>query len=576
MRLRRFFIQRNGGLKVVGDDLSIVKMLELINNSKKIRIEITEEDLTKAKEKYLPIILSGNIPAGRIHFVEWLQQPFFETDLNPGFELEKIAETLSEIMNACNSTIVFINENDEETKMKIYTDERVENDSNTSVYTELYGSVYYKQINNGKGLVAFFPEKFVYFDYSGEEIESFLDNQILNSLRKEMKTIDSLLDLFLRNKEYFVQNFQNIEEFKIKDFKYCYKKIIETLTSSINQLCWLKQIFEILWCRNKDTGLSSSELQRLLTAFDHEDEEWSIEINGKTINFKYDSNSHIIISDAAVCPHCGSFIFGELWTTPDGEKLCPNCAKNRMRELESNRMRGYHSHSIFNPQKSVGNKPSEKSRYGFELELICNTQKGSSNFYNDWLPKWYETIAPIIYSEGNLAKLERDGSLGGNGEETISQPLNKEFILGDKMKSLLRAYKGLYHPESCCGLHVHVDKDALSDSGWGKLIRFFTKNYDKFVEAGIFRPQNHYNSLDYLKNYCSNYENDEEMFRALCRNTNHYSSISISSHTGKTVEFRCFDSTVDEKKFINNIKTIMLLMDNVDKFNANMELKVSA
>lgn len=576
MRLRRFYIQQNGGMKVVGNDLSIVKMLELLNNSQKVRIEITEEDLNKAKEKYLPIILSGNIPEGRVHFVKWLKEPFFEMDLNLGFVLDELSRTLSEIMNACSSTIVFISENNE-TKMKLFSEERIfTDDENSSAYTEFYDLVYYKQINNGKGLVAFFPEKFVYFDYSGEEVSTFLNNEILKSLKNEIKTIDSLLNLFTSNKEYFVENFQNIEDFEIKNFKYSFRKVCELINNSTIQYNWLKRIFETLWCQQKDTGLSSSELQRMLTFFEHEDEEWTIEIDGSTINFKYDSSSHRITSDANICPNCGSFVLGELWTTPDGAKICPSCAKNRMRELESNRMRGYHSISIFNPQSATGEHPSEKSRYGFELELICNSRKGTSEFYNTWLPKWYDTIAPIIYSEGNLAKLERDGSLGENGEETISQPLNKDFILGDKMKNLLKAYRELYHPESCCGLHVHVDKNALSNEGWGKLIRFFVKNYDKFVEAKIFRPQNHYNDLNYLKRFCSEYDNDEEMFRNICQRSNHYSSISISSHTGKTVEFRCFDSTVDENKFINNIKTIMMLMDNVDKFNSNMELKISA
>lgn len=281
------------------------------------------------------------------------------------------------------------------------------------------------------------------------------------------------------------------------------------------------------------------------------------EVEGTEIVITWDGTN--LTSNVEKCPRCNGFA-PKLFVDPNGQRMCLSCLKDYYNNIYS-RVLGYHSGSYANVQPSLGELPSEKSRYGFELEIIRN------NNSELWLKSWQENIMPIIYGDGNIAKLNSDGSLNDGGEELISQPLNKEFILGDKIKTLIQECAKLYHPDCSCGLHVHVDKTALTPEQWAKLLIIVNSQYDNLEEIGIFRPTNNYNDLSRIKRIIRRNKNTcdfESIYQSFLQESGHYSSISYSGHTGKTIEFRMFNSTVDYDQFIKVIKFIMLLMDNVD------------
>ena len=586
MKLRRYYIEKDG-MKYIGENLSLLSMSELIleTNISSIKIEVEEQEIMLLKEQYAPLIISGNIPEGRKNFVKWLKNPFYEIENLENFDKEEVARLLSEIFNASSASIIFIS-GGKEIKFKVYSKDRIEFErKRENSYTEIFSQqLQYYEVYGNKFIITSFEtvsgeQKYLLLDLPEDENEIDIPAYINHSLVQYYTNfcankVSNFLKLLRKNVIYCLQNL-NLD-LEIDDLNRCYEELIN-ITLPINSFSnsLVSKIFQAGKPSLKNFSIDKIEtiFQKIKPFLSLGDYEWEEIIDGKKVKIKWDDATSTISTDAEICPSCGSLIEpNNVWTTPSGQKLCPGCAKKRMRELENSRMLSYHTRTIFNPMASCGSKPSEKTRYGFELEMILNERKGSSSFYNEWLPKWYETVAPIMYSNGNLAKLERDGSLGNNGEEMISQPLNKDFILGPKMKELLSACKELYHSESCCGLHFHIDKNALTSAEWGKLIRFFTSHYNDFVEAKIFRPTNHYNDLQYLRRYCNAIDDDERLFKTLCDSSSHYSSISISSHTGKTVEFRCFDSTVEVEKFINNIKTIMMLMDNVDKLNDNLKV----
>lgn len=281
------------------------------------------------------------------------------------------------------------------------------------------------------------------------------------------------------------------------------------------------------------------------------------EIEGTEIVVTWDGTN--LTSNVERCSRCNGFS-PKLFVDPNGHRMCLSCLKRSYNSIDS-RVLSYHSGSYANVQPSLGELPSEKSRYGFELEIIRNDNS------DHWLKSWQENIMPIIYGDGNIAKLNRDGSLRGDGEELISQPLNKEYILGDKIKTLIQECAKLYHPNYSCGLHIHVDKTALTPEQWAKLLMVVNSQYNNLVEVGIFRPTNGYNDLSQIKDIIQRNKftnNLESLYQDFLQRSGHYSSVSYSSHTEKTIEFRMFNSTVDYDQFIKVVKFIMLLMDNVD------------
>lgn len=556
-KLRRYAITFDG-FKRVGNVASINIFQDLLRNRNctSIKVITTESEIERVKSIYEPYIRSAiELPVGKEELKKWI--------LNPREDVTSIKNHffLSEWLNqfAMGSKIQIVSDG-RKYEFEIYTLVAIDENDFTEIHNRIFP---YKVLSDGKVVVSdtvgfFTSDEFVIFD-------SFDDfSNRIESVKTEVSTwsLQKCLKAKLENGVHASLVNLNEAELDLNSNIDCWN-LLNELVMVGESFCITKEIVEKIFTHFKPTkNIENAKpfLRKL-----QKDLEWTIKIQDQEVNVKYIFTENKIIADKGICPKCGN-ICTEEWTLPSGEKVCSSCLKNKMRSQESTRMLGYHTRTISNVQRSCGALPSEKSRYGFELEMILKCQKGSTDFYNNWLPKWYDEVAPIIYGNGNIAKLERDGSLGSNGEELISQPLNKEFILSKKMEDLLKACEELYTENECCGLHIHVDKDALTPKQWGILLRFFTVNYQHFVDAGIFRPTKHYNDLSFLRNAIQRYK-EEELYNYFVSNVGHYSSVSFSRSTGgKTIEFRCFDSTVKYDKFINNLKVIMMLLDNVDKF----------
>lgn len=384
------------------------------------------------------------------------------------------------------------------------------------------------------------------------EIASCLNKTFNYLVSKDNITNDEIKFLLKQNKN--IQSF--VDRFDVLNANYEYFKInmiqiLESEEVTLNGKIVLDAVLE----RFEPEDLTG-ECLNVFRKYSINNFELKKEVDGTEIVVTW--NGTELTSNVEKCPRCNGFS-PKLFVDPDGHRMCFSCLKRNYNSISS-RVLSYHGGSHSNVQPSLGEMPSEKSRYGFELEMIRN-----NNSY-EWLNEWQEKVMPIMMADGNVAKLNRDGSLNEGGEEMISQPLNKDYILGEKIKTLIDECAKLYHPDDSCGLHVHVDKSALTPEQWGKVLIIIFHQYEELERAEIFRPTNDYNTLYYIEKIIDEVgeEDPEKIYQKLVEYCGHYSTVNVDTSTRKTIEFRMFDSTVDYNRFIKNIKFLMLLMDNVD------------
>lgn len=574
MNVKRVSIA-TGGVSFVAYLYTYKVVKRMLTICKKVKINISNASIEALREKY-----SGEeIPEDRLNLKEWLSEAKTEYSQEEFTNTENFNRICSEILNACEqedletSSISFFTESDEKIVVKIFT----KNQPNSEKEMNDFGDSWYGFDNSEIKILELnclfnrsLPENEIISFLKSREIVSnlliFEDKEgmmsFINEAKEKMVSLNDEFSYFISNTRHQI-NFDKPVEDNIWELIGNYSSYLDGLSGE-NKEKMLKKSFEEyhpnFFFRNEDNYIQKGVFENLIQYIDFGNYEWSITHNGTEINIKIENGQ--VSFDKEICPTCGSILLQKL-TTPFGTECCQNCIED---VLGYARVHSYHSDTISNPQESCGEKPSEKARYGIELEMIQNYDFSESD--------WYQNMAPIVYSEGNLAKFEHDGSLGDEGEEMITQPLNKNFILGDKMKKWLDTCSSLYHPESCCGLHVHVDKSALSIKEWGGVIRFVANNYEKFVEKGIFRQPSYYCQINHLKNLASE-QDDEELGRKFFSSHDHYSYISNSGHTGRTVEFRCFDSTTDYDEFSKRIKTIMILLDNAESLSNERNISIS-
>lgn len=117
-----------------------------------------------------------------------------------------------------------------------------------------------------------------------------------------------------------------------------------------------------------------------------------------------------------------------------------------------NRMRGYHSTDRSNVNSFAG--AQDKDLGGIELETEFPTD--------------YDRIVFSLLFRSNFIFMEQDGSLNC-GIEFITLPLPREFFSNPKfwepLCKMVADCGGKSHDTSRCGLHEHVNNEALDDIG---------------------------------------------------------------------------------------------------------------
>lgn len=224
----------------------------------------------------------------------------------------------------------------------------------------------------------------------------------------------------------------------------------------------------------------------------------------------------------------------------DGNNRCPNChasREDRMRR-ERNKPHGYHWGRSENwykdPLYCDGEDRAAELSLGVELEM----DYGQFDF--------------AVMGDGDrLYHFERDGSLGSNGAECITQPCSllyhqKKF----PWRALLAAARSCgfkSHDTTTCGLHVHIGRSSVLDQETeAKLDLFINRNIDMWEKVAR-RSSEQWAKAKKDKTWREAQDS--------CRYRDHDSRYQAVNHTnGSTVEIRIARGTLKYETLLGTIE----------------------
>lgn len=190
----------------------------------------------------------------------------------------------------------------------------------------------------------------------------------------------------------------------------------------------------------------------------------------------------------------------------------------------------------YDPDELTFHGDDDKRHYGVELETVL--KKGDLSSAAE------ETIDKL---GDDFAYLKKDSSLsGGVGAfEIVTHPATLDVHRERWPKFLDHPPRGLVsHDTSCCGLHVHVEKEGLSDLEIYRIVAFVNAASNaEFVEAISRRKSNQYARLD-----------PNKKAKHILKPTNRYEAINLQN--SDTIEFRIFKGTLNKDSFFRSLEFV--------------------
>lgn len=162
---------------------------------------------------------------------------------------------------------------------------------------------------------------------------------------------------------------------------------------------------------------------------------------------------------------------------------------------------------------------------------------------------------------GDFAVLKPDGSLSSYGVEIVSVPATLEWHRHHWKRFFNNSAKLMkeWHTENC-GMHVHMDKSAISALTLGKMLVFINSDEnEKFIDLVGGRNQNTY---CYRNNYMAEKPGRYGKDFKESSGTDHHYALSVSEHnSGETVEMRIFRANCAEAGFLKNLEFCVALVE---------------
>lgn len=180
---------------------------------------------------------------------------------------------------------------------------------------------------------------------------------------------------------------------------------------------------------------------------------------------------------------------------------------------------------------------------GVELEVVSKDGSFRSGY------------DPTLEAVKDFAILKYDGSLPPHGFEICTVPgtlaWHKQAWEGFFQKAAphLLSYDA---PGRCCGMHIHISKDAVTALQAGKMQVFVAEPANaEFLKAIAGRWGNNYAQTRYktIKDGKKDRYHD------------HFDALGYSSRTGRTLEFRIFRGTVNPNGFFKNLEFTVALVE---------------
>lgn len=212
-------------------------------------------------------------------------------------------------------------------------------------------------------------------------------------------------------------------------------------------------------------------------------------------------------------------------------------------------------HSSKNRQVPIRDDWSNELHRWLGVELEVEVREGDRN------QKARELNDKINDGEvGKLVFFENDGSLT-SGFEVITQPMSlpkhRELWSWLQDNSAVRGLRS--HNTSTCGLHVHVNRDALSNIQVARIVTFVNDPRNEALIKAIARR--------YAEGYC---KIKTKSLEDAAQSSDRYEAINITSQ--KTIEFRIFKGTLKYESLMAAVEFTNSMVEFSSKFRKADEL----
>lgn len=253
----------------------------------------------------------------------------------------------------------------------------------------------------------------------------------------------------------------------------------------------------------------------------------------------FDTESVIIRSDGVYCEDCASE-----HTDPNEEYI---------------HKYSYSPRILFNEGNELNSCPRKGERYfGLEIETECTGD-----------------ITEIIEDEDYYWATD-DSSIqclnGGCAAEIVTQPTTFK-AWQNYSDTFFDALENNCDTNTSCGLHIHVNRDSVSDETIEKAILFISKHYEKVtifadrLTCNICRYAG--NNLEHYKDFYPNSKSVKEEINIVKKGKDNvrHKYLAINTLHKNTYEFRIFNSTVDKNEILAYIEFVDALLEYCSKSN---------
>lgn len=278
----------------------------------------------------------------------------------------------------------------------------------------------------------------------------------------------------------------------------------------------------------------------------------------------YICNECFETGDYYICDDCGNVI------DPDTDDIiirsdsvyCEDCASEHADPNEEYiHEYGYSPCIMFNEGNELNSCPKKGERYfGLEIETECTGD-----------------ITEVIENE-NYYWATDDSSIqclnGGCAAEIVTQPTTFK-AWQNYSDTFFDALENNCVTNNSCGLHIHVNRNSVSDETIEKAMLFISKHYEKIA---IFADRLMCNICSYAGDNLECYKNNipYNTYNTITEQVNivkqgkdrvHNKYLAINTQHANTYEFRIFNSTVDKDRILAYIEFVDALLEYCSKSN---------
>lgn len=276
----------------------------------------------------------------------------------------------------------------------------------------------------------------------------------------------------------------------------------------------------------------------------------------------YVCNECFETGDYYICDDCGNVIdphTDDVILRSDSV-YCEDCASEHADPNEEYiHEYGYSPRIMFNEGKELNSYPKKGERYfGLEIETECTGD-----------------ITEIIEDEDYYWATD-DSSIqclsGGCAAEIVTQPTTFK-AWQNYSDTFFDALENNCDTNTSCGLHIHVNRDSVSDETIEKAILFISKHYEKVtifadrLTCNICRYAG--NNLEHYKDFYPNSKSVKEEINIVKKGKDNVRNkyLAINTLHKNTYEFRIFNSTVDKDEILAYIEFVDALLEYCSKSN---------